>query len=107
MGDRLWEIRTDLPTKRAARVLLRLYREHLVVLHGLVSTKTSLLTCKSGVSRLVVSEKPLELLGHHLPHGVDVRSIEVPRQVELIEDVREPPCAARTSTGGPPFRTLG
>src|SRR6266480_136940 len=29
MGAGLWEIRTDLPTKRAARVLLCVYREHL------------------------------------------------------------------------------
>ena len=36
MGSRLWEIRTDLPTKRAARVLLCLYREHLVALHGFI-----------------------------------------------------------------------
>ena len=34
MGNGLWEIRTDLPTKRTARVLLCLYREHLVALHG-------------------------------------------------------------------------
>jgi phage-related protein len=30
------EIRTDLPTKRTARVLLCLYREHLVALHGFI-----------------------------------------------------------------------
>jgi len=36
IGDGLWEIRTDLPTKRTARVLLCLYREHLVVLHGFI-----------------------------------------------------------------------
>jgi phage-related protein len=34
MGNGLWEIRTDLPTKRAARVMLCLYRGHLVALHG-------------------------------------------------------------------------
>ena len=33
LGDGLWEIRTDLPTKRTARVLLCLYLEHLVALH--------------------------------------------------------------------------
>jgi antitoxin HicB len=32
MGSGLWEVRTDLPTKRTARVLLCLYREHLVAL---------------------------------------------------------------------------
>ena len=36
MGNGLWEIRTDLPTKRTARVLLCLYREHLVALHGFI-----------------------------------------------------------------------
>ncbi len=36
MGNGLWEIRTDLPTKRTARVLLCVYREHLVALHGFI-----------------------------------------------------------------------
>jgi phage-related protein len=36
MGSGLWEIRTNLPTKRAARVLLCLCREHLVALHGFI-----------------------------------------------------------------------
>ena len=36
MGNGLWEIRTDLPTKRTARVFLCVYREHLVVLHGFI-----------------------------------------------------------------------
>ncbi|MGD0299204.1 MAG: type II toxin-antitoxin system RelE/ParE family toxin [Bryobacteraceae bacterium] len=36
LGNGLWEIRTDLPTKRTARVLLCLYREQLVALHGFV-----------------------------------------------------------------------
>ncbi len=36
MGSGLWEIRTDLPTKRTARVLLCIYRKHLVALHGLI-----------------------------------------------------------------------
>jgi phage-related protein len=36
MGTGLWEIRTDLPTKRTARVLLCVYREHLVALHGFI-----------------------------------------------------------------------
>jgi phage-related protein len=36
MGSGLWEIRANLPTKRTARVLLCLYREHLVALHGFV-----------------------------------------------------------------------
>lgn len=36
MGAGLWEIRTDLPTKRIARVLFCFYREHLVALHGFI-----------------------------------------------------------------------
>jgi phage-related protein len=42
MGDGLWEIRTDLPTKRTARVLICLYRGHLVALHGFIKkTRTT------------------------------------------------------------------
>src|ERR1035437_11156619 len=36
MGGGLWEVRTDLPTKRTARVMLCLYREHLVAVHGFI-----------------------------------------------------------------------
>ena len=36
LGDGLWEVRTNLPTKRTARVLICVYREHLVALHGFV-----------------------------------------------------------------------
>ena len=36
LGNGLWEVRTDLPTKRTARVLLCLYRAHLVALHGFI-----------------------------------------------------------------------
>jgi phage-related protein len=35
-GRRNVEVRTDLPTKRTARVLLCLYREHLIALHGFI-----------------------------------------------------------------------
>ena len=42
MGDGLWEIRTDLPTNRTARVLLCLHRQHLVALHGFIKkTRTT------------------------------------------------------------------
>lgn len=34
LGNGLWEVRTDLPTKRTARVLLCLHEGHLVALHG-------------------------------------------------------------------------
>lgn len=36
MGGGLWEIRTDLLTKRTAGVLLCLYHEHFVALHGFI-----------------------------------------------------------------------
>jgi phage-related protein len=36
LGDGLWEIRTDLTTKRTARVLICLYHGHLVALHGFI-----------------------------------------------------------------------
>ena len=36
LGEGLWEVRTALPTKRTARVLLCLYRGHLVALHGFI-----------------------------------------------------------------------
>jgi len=35
-GKRPWEIWTDLPTKRTARVFICVYREHLVALDGLI-----------------------------------------------------------------------
>jgi phage-related protein len=42
LGDGRWEVRTDLPTKRTARVLLCLYRERLVALHGFIKkTRTT------------------------------------------------------------------
>jgi phage-related protein len=36
MGNGLWEIRTDLPARRTARVLLCVYREQMVALHGFI-----------------------------------------------------------------------
>jgi len=36
MGSGLWEVRTDLPTKRTARVLLCFHRRRLVALHGFI-----------------------------------------------------------------------
>jgi len=42
LGSGLWESRTNLPMKRTARVLLCLYREHLVALHGFIKkTRTT------------------------------------------------------------------
>ena len=42
IGSGLWEIRTDLPTKRIARVLLCLYRRRLVALHGFIKKTRSM-----------------------------------------------------------------
>ena len=42
LGNGLWEVRTNLLTKRTARVLLCLYRDHLVALHGFIKkTRTT------------------------------------------------------------------
>jgi phage-related protein len=41
-GERLVEVRTDLPTNRTARVVLCFRREHLVALHGFIKkTRTT------------------------------------------------------------------
>jgi phage-related protein len=36
MGKGLWEVRTDLPGKRTARVMICFYQGHLVALHGFI-----------------------------------------------------------------------
>jgi phage-related protein len=36
MGKGLWEVRTDLPNNRTARVLICFYQDHLVALHGFI-----------------------------------------------------------------------
>jgi phage-related protein len=42
LGGGLWEVRTDMATKRTARVLLCFYRGHLVTLQGLIKkTRTT------------------------------------------------------------------
>ena len=42
LGRGLWEVRTDLPTNRTARVILSVYRDHLVALHGFIKkTRTT------------------------------------------------------------------
>jgi phage-related protein len=41
LGNGLWEVRTDMPTKRTARVLLCHYREHLVALHAFIKKTRS------------------------------------------------------------------
>jgi phage-related protein len=42
LGNGLWEVRTDLPSKRTARVLLCLHGGRLVALHGFIKkTRTT------------------------------------------------------------------
>ena len=42
LGKGLWEVRTDLPGNRTARVLICLHRGHLVALHGAIKkTRTT------------------------------------------------------------------
>jgi phage-related protein len=42
LGSGLWEIRTDLPTKRTARVLICFFQDRLVALHGFIKkTRTT------------------------------------------------------------------
>jgi phage-related protein len=41
LSDGLWEIRTDLPSGRTARVLICVYRKHLVALHGFIKKTRS------------------------------------------------------------------
>lgn len=42
LGNGLWEIRTDLPTRRTARVLICLFDGRLVALHGFIKkTRTT------------------------------------------------------------------
>jgi phage-related protein len=36
IGGGLWEIRTDLSSKRTARAIVSLYRGHVVALHGFI-----------------------------------------------------------------------
>ena len=51
-------IGTDLPTKRTARVLLYLYREHLAALHGFI--KKTPTTPKSDLAAVRKRQKELE-----------------------------------------------
>jgi phage-related protein len=42
MGKGLWEVRTNLPGSRTSRVMICLYQEHLVALHGFIKkTRTT------------------------------------------------------------------
>jgi hypothetical protein len=64
MGNGLWEVRTDLPTKRTSRVLLCLYREHLVALHGFI--KKTRATPESDLATARKRQKELTRISHRL-----------------------------------------
>jgi phage-related protein len=59
LGKGLWEVRTDLSTKRTARVLLCLYQEHLVALHGFI--KKTRVTPADDLALARKRQKELEL----------------------------------------------
>jgi phage-related protein len=42
IGNGLWELRTNLPTRRTVRVLVCLYDESLVALHGFIKKTRTL-----------------------------------------------------------------
>ena len=58
LGNGLWEVRTDLPTRRTARVLLCLYRGHLVALHAFI--KRTRATPKDDLALARQRQKELE-----------------------------------------------
>ena len=58
IGDGLWEFRTEMPTQRTAPVLLCLYLEHLVVLHGFI--KKTPTTPESDLATARKRQKELE-----------------------------------------------
>ena len=58
LGNGLWEIRTDLPAKKTARVLICLHLERLVALHGFI--KKTRATPASDLARARRRQKELE-----------------------------------------------
>lgn len=52
MGNGLWEIRTNLPSSRIARVLVCLYKDRLVALHGFIKK-----TQKTPADELTLAKK--------------------------------------------------
>ncbi len=58
MGKGLWEVRTDLPSNRTARVLICFYRYHLVALHGFIKKTRS--TSKDDLALARRRKKDLE-----------------------------------------------
>ena len=59
MGEGLWEVRTNLPSNRIARVLFCLVAERIVVLHGFVRK-----TQKTPVDDLALARKRMKEFGY-------------------------------------------
>jgi phage-related protein len=59
MGEGLWEVRTNLPSNRIARVLFCLVAERIVVLHGFVKK-----TQKTPVDDLALARKRMKEFGY-------------------------------------------
>src|SRR5262245_21726134 len=57
LRDGMWEIRTDLPSKRTSRIFLCFYRDHFVVLHGFIKK-----TGKTPIKDLALARKRKEEL---------------------------------------------
>ena len=51
LGSGLWEVRTGLPTRRTARVLICFYRGHLVAVHGFIKKTRALPDEDLGLAR--------------------------------------------------------
>ena len=51
LGDGLWEVRTDLPTNRTARLLFCFCRERLVALHGFIKKTRVTRTADLAIAR--------------------------------------------------------
>ena len=59
MGEGLWEVRTNLPSNRIARVLFCVVAERIVVLHGFVKK-----TQKTPVDDLALARKRMKEFGY-------------------------------------------
>ena len=69
MGGGLWEVRTNLPTKRTARVLLCVYHEHLVALHGFIKKTRATPDEDMALAR----KRKKELSNEQETHGIERR----------------------------------
>jgi phage-related protein len=59
MGEGLWEVRTNLPSNRIARVLFCVVAERIVVLHGFIKK-----TQKTPDDELALARKRMKEFGH-------------------------------------------